>query len=38
MPTLAFGATVRGRSPWEYFHPVWCGKTKVVGYPTVNKV
>jgi len=31
---LAFGA---GESPSEYFHPVWCGKTRMAGLPGGEK-
>jgi len=34
---LAFDAPVRG-SPSEYYHPVWCGKTRMVGLPVGEKI
>jgi len=33
---LAFHAPLVG-SQSEYFHPVWCGKTRMVGLPDAEK-
>jgi len=33
---VVFDAPVRG-SQSEYCHPVWCGKTRIDGYPTVKR-
>jgi len=36
---LAFDAPVRGGEfPSEYRHPLWCGKTRMVSLPDVEKI